>query len=90
MTSVVVVSLLPSVVVVASATVVVATVVVAVVVVVVVVVVTVTHTGKQFVDAELCGRYGSKSKFVLDFYRATLCVSAVFSVARCLSVRLSI
>ena len=25
-----------------------------------------------------------------DFYRATLCVSAVFAVVRCLSVRLSV
>ena len=36
------------------------------------------------------GLFFSWTECTLDFYRATLCVSAVFSVARCLSVSLSV
>jgi len=33
---------------------------------------------------------GHSSRYEANFYRATLCVSVVFAVTRCLSVRLSV
>ena len=42
-----------------------------------------------FSSALVCSLTGLRKNYSTDFYRATLCVSAVFAVARCLSVCLS-
>ena len=42
-----------------------------------------------FMYRELLSQYVKNKQQDIGFYRATLCVSAVFAVARCLSVRLS-